>query len=209
MNLPKALTGLILIFVVHIPKLIYQSLLLSYALVFNNQQNLTADPKEHLSRARKLLAKRQNSLLLYAALEIRFALERIVDNQLMFAEKVSASTLKKYDPVKKRKAMTALDPNSDYSHRIYLVNMQTNERFEWAKYKPLNLEKVSSIKGRLGDLLHSKVGLRLGVSDDPWYIETRAFLIDAEMHLSDNLKDNDNFFFYSKADAFEVVREPM
>jgi len=101
MTFLKAIVGLILILIVHIPRLIYHALLPSYAFVFNNQQNLTADPKEHLSRARKLLAKRHNSLLLYAALEIRFALERMVDSQLMFAEKISSATLKKYDPVKR------------------------------------------------------------------------------------------------------------
>ena len=99
----KLIIGLILIFIVHIPKLIYHALLLSYAAVFNKQENLTADPKKHLKRAKKLLRKNNNSLLLYAAVEIRFALERMVHNQLIFAEDVSKRMMNEYDPSKKNR----------------------------------------------------------------------------------------------------------
>jgi len=51
----QALIGLLLVFTVHIPHLIFRALLVSYAYVFNHHENLTADPKEHLKRARKLL----------------------------------------------------------------------------------------------------------------------------------------------------------
>ena len=87
----KLIVGFALVFLVHIPKLLYHGLLVSYITVFNKNQNLTADPKEHLKRAKKLLKKNQNFLLLYAALELRFALERMVHNQLLFAEEVQSS----------------------------------------------------------------------------------------------------------------------
>lgn len=74
--------------------------MLSYAAIFNKQENLTADPNEHLKRAKKLLRKNKNSLLLYAALEIRFALERMIQRELIFAEKVSKRALKEYSPIK-------------------------------------------------------------------------------------------------------------
>jgi hypothetical protein len=96
----KAITGLILVFIYHIPSWIYQLLLISYALVFNRIENLTADPKEHLKRVKKLL-RRDNAHILYAALEIRFSLERITQRELIFSENVTNRSLKEYQPVKK------------------------------------------------------------------------------------------------------------
>ncbi|MBL8027776.1 MAG: hypothetical protein JNL74_15240, partial [Fibrobacteres bacterium] len=102
----RLIVGLMLILFVHLPRLFCLLLLNSYYLVINYRENLTADPKEHLKRAKKLLKKkRMNSLLLYAALEIRFALERMVDAQLLFADNASNKMLKEYDPVKKKSYM--------------------------------------------------------------------------------------------------------
>ena len=168
-NVFKALIGLFLVFLYYIPKLIYQALLVSYAYVFKNEENLTANPIEHIKRAKKLLKKNKNSLLLYAALEVRFGLERMVQRELLFAEKATKKMLKEYDPVKKRKNLTRLDENVDFPHKIYLVNQKTGEKFEWGKYRPMDKNKVSEIKGKLGDLLHPKEGLLLGISNDPWY----------------------------------------
>lgn len=50
------------------------------------------------------------------------------------------------------------------------------ERIPSAEYYPLDLERVKEIKGRLGDLLHPKDGLPLGLRDSEFYRETRAFL---------------------------------
>jgi len=204
MKVFRALIGFILIFVYHVPKLIFLSLQVLYALVFNNQENLTADPEEHLKRAESLLKKKKNSLLLYAALEIRFASERMIDNQLSLADNVSKKTLKKYDPVKKKKAMTKLDPNSDKHQKIFFINKDTGQRFSWGTYKPVELDKIKDIKNKLGDLLHPKVGLNLGISDDPWYLETRKFLVDSLVYLKDNMKNNKFYFAYSNVDNFEM-----
>jgi hypothetical protein len=204
MKIIKALLGLFLIFIFHLPKLIFISLQVSYDLVFNKQENLTADPKKHLKRASELLLKKKNSLLLYAALEIRFASERIIDNQIALADKVSNKTLKKYDPVIKKKAMTLIDPNSDKSQKIFFINKDTGQKIEWGTYRPIELERIKEIKNRLGDLLHPKVGLNLGISDDPWYIETRRFLEESVKYLKDNLKDNESYFAYSNLDNFEL-----
>lgn len=201
----KALIGLVLVFVVHIPRLLYQLLLLSYAYVFNNQENLTADPKVHLKRAKKLL-KGQNSQLLYSALEVRFALERMTNRELSMTEKASKSERKEYNPVKHLKTLQRIDDNTQYEHTIFFINHATGERVEWGKYKPLDQAKVRQIQGRLGDLLHPKVGLRLGISTDPWYIETRKFLFDSINYLESILVDNTPFFAYEGLDQIEMVQ---
>lgn len=207
MNLFKAIIGIVLVFLYHIPRLIYHLLLLSYAFVFNNQENLTADPNEHLKRAKNLLSKNRNSLLLYAALEIRFALERMTQRELIFAEKVSAKALKEYDPVKKRKTLSRLDKDADYLHKIYFINKETGEKLEWAEYRPLDLQKVNKIHGKLGDLLHPKEGLNLGISNDKWYQDTRNFLTESMEYLSNILKDNNPYFAYAHLDQFELVKQ--
>lgn len=201
----KLIIGLILVFIYHLPRVIIALLELSYAYVFNNKTNLTANPKEHLKRANKLLRKKQNSLLLYAALELRFALERIVHFQLLLANG-SNKMLKEYDPVKKRKNISFLDSEADFPHNIFYRNKQTGERFLWGVYKPLNEEKVSSIKGRLGDLLHPKDGISLGVSDDVWYIDTRKFLIEAIEFLGNHLKNNEQYFTFKNIKDFEIEK---
>jgi len=206
MKFIRAFIGFILILIYHIPRLLFQFLQISYSDVFNRHENLTADPKEHIKRANNLLKKKKNSLLLYAALEIRFAAERIIDNQLAFAETVSKKTLKKYDPAKKRKAMTAIDPNSDHPHKILLINKETGEKFDWGTYKPIELEKIKEIRNKLGDLLHPKVGSKLGISNDPWYIETRRFLKESTEYLSDKLANNEYYFAYKNLNNFELIK---
>lgn len=198
----KAFLGLILIFVFHIPRLLF----LSYSYVFNNSSNLTANPKEHLKRAIRMLNKKQNSLLLYVAVEIRFALERMVQQQLIFTENVSKRMLNEYNPVKKQNNILKLEPDSEFAHNIYFVNKETKEKILWSKYRPLNAEKVKYFQGRLGDLLHPKDGLSLGISNDKWYLETREFLLSAHKYLTDNLKDNYSFFAYKGIDNFEFEK---
>ena len=46
--------------------------------LFNNRL-LTADPKEHIRRAKILLDFNNDSLLLYSALELRLAIEKIME----------------------------------------------------------------------------------------------------------------------------------
>lgn len=201
----RLIIGLFLVFIYHLPKLIVALLELSYAYVFNNKSNLTANPKEHLKRAKKLLRENKNSLLLYAALELRFALERIVHFQLLLANG-SNKMLKEYDPVKKRKNISFLDPDADYAHKIFYRNKETNQKFLWGVYKPIDIEKVSYIKGRLGDLLHPKDGIPLGISDDNWYIETRRFLIDSVTFLNNHIKNNEQYFSVKDLKSFELEK---
>jgi hypothetical protein len=132
----KALTGLMLVFIVHLPRFLYQLLLLSYAYVFNNQENLTADPNVHLKRARKLL-KGQNSQILYAAIEVRFALERMTYRELSMTEKVSNNERKEYSPVKHIKSLRRADDNTQYPHKIFLINKSTGEHIEWGEIQAL------------------------------------------------------------------------
>ncbi|MHA1156590.1 MAG: hypothetical protein ACTSQK_10825 [Candidatus Heimdallarchaeota archaeon] len=189
----KAIIGLLLAFIFHVPRLAYQFLLLSYAYVFNRHENLTADPKEHLKRAKKLLSG-YNSRILYAALEIRFAIERITQHDLIFAEKATSRSLKEYNPVKKVKSLRRLDPNTEFPHKIIFNDEKKGIQFDWGKYKPLDIKRVKQIEGRLGNLLHPKDGIKLGVYNDPWYLETRKFLLDSIEYLSQVIEDNTPFF---------------
>lgn len=189
----KLILGLLLIPLFHFPKLLILLLELSYASVFNNTSNLTADPAQHLKRAKKLLRKKQNSIMLYAALELRFALERIVHFQLLLANG-SNKMLKEYDPVKKRNNISRIDPESDFSYKIFYRNPETNKKFLWGVYRPISKDDVNFIKGRLGDLLHPKDGIPLGISNDIWYVQTREFLLEALKILSEHIKNNEQYF---------------
>ena len=205
-NFAKAIIGLLLIVVVHIPRLIYHALLVSYAAVFANRSTLTANPAEHIKRARKILRRGRLSELLYAALELRFALERMAHRDLVFAELASNRMLREYDPVKKIANLHHLAPDAAFVHEIYLVNKATGERLKWAEYKPLDKPRVAAIQGRLGDLLHSNEGLLLGIPGDPWYMETKRFLSEALDYLSGVYKDNAPFFAYEGLEQFEMVK---
>lgn len=202
----KATVGLVLIFIVHLPRLIFQILLISYAAAFNNRPTLTANPAEHLKRAKKILKRGRLSELLYAAVELRFALERMAQRDLLLTDLASERILKEYDPSKKLANLHRIAPESAYSHDIFLVNKKTGERLKWGEYKPLDRDRVAAIKGRLGDLLHPKDGLRLGIPDDPWYIEIRRFLFETADYLSIVYKDNSPFFVYEGLENFEKVK---
>jgi hypothetical protein len=202
----KAIIGLILVFVVHIPRLIYLALLASYAAVFANRSTLTANPAEHLRRARRILQRGHLSELLYAGLELRFALERMAQRDLLFSEMASNRILKEYDPVKKVSSLRRLASDTAFTHEIYFLNHATGERIKWAEYKPLDKARVVAIQGRLGDLLHPKDGLLLGIPDDPWYVVTRQFLDESLEYLDRVHKDNAPFFAYEGLDQFEMVK---
>ena len=206
MKLAKAGVGLLLILLVHVPRLIYFALLVSYAAVFSNRPTLTANPAEHLKRARKLLRRGRLSELLYAALELRFALERMAQGELILADLASNRMLKECDPVKKVSNLHHLAPNAEFPHEIYLVNRANHQRMKWADYVPLDKKRVAEIQGRLGDLLHPKDGLFLGISTDPWYIETTWFLNESLNYLSGVCKDNAPFFAYEGLAQFEMVK---
>ncbi len=205
-NLLKVAVGLVLIFVVHIPRLLFWCLLVSYAAVFNNRPTLTANPTEHLKRARKILRRGRLSELLYAAIEVRFALERMAQRELIFAEAASNRVLREHDPVKKVANLQRLSPDAAFTHEIWFVNKDTGQRIKWAEYKPLDKARVSAIQGRLGDLLHPKEGLLLGLPNDPWYLNTQAFLEESVGYLSKVYKDNSPFFSYEGLAQFEMIR---
>jgi hypothetical protein len=205
-GLATALVGLALIFMVHIPRLVYLLLQVSYAAVFKNTPTLTASVAEHLARARRILRLGRLSELLYAAIELRFALERMAQRELIFAEMASKRMLKDYDPVKKLANFHRLAPEAAYEHEIYFVNRVTGQRIKWAQYKPLDKARVAAIQGRLGDLLHPKEGLPLGIPADPWYQASVQFLRDSLAYLQTVYADNEPFFAYQGLDQFEMVQ---
>lgn len=179
--------------------------MVSYAYVFNRHDNLTASPKEHINRARKLL-RGQNSQLLYAALELQFAIERMAQWELIFSAKASERVLDDPNPVKKVKALHLINQETAYEQKIYIINKATGARLEWGRYKPLDKVRTVYIQGRLGDLLHPKDGLPLGIWNDPWYNQTRTFLLESLDYLSNVVKDNTPFFSVSDLSNFEMVR---
>lgn len=205
-DLLKALVGLVLIFVVHLPRLLFHGLLISYAAVFHNRPTLTASPAEHLKRAHRILRRHPLSELLYAALELRFALERMAQRELLFSAAASNRILKEYEPSKKVAALHRLAPEAAFTQEIWFVDKTTGRRIKWAEYKALDKARVAEIQGRLGDLLHPKEGLRLGIPSDPWYQNTTRFLESARQYLAGVYKDNAPFFSYEGVDAFEMVR---
>lgn len=152
------------------------------------------------------MLRKDNAHLLYAALELRFALERMIASELLFASKATERSLKEYDPVKKLRALHRLNDATRHYHKIVIVNRRTGERFEWGQYKPLDPDRVASIHGRLGDLLDPKVGLSLGVRNDTWYIETRQFLRKSCDYLDSVRKGNSHFFGFEGLDHIEMVK---
>lgn len=170
--------------------------------MFNNK--LTADPKEHIRRAIVLLNQNDNSLLLYAALELRLATERIMHNQLSLSEDATKNALNNNDPKRKKLIMNKIDPESDGDYKIYLNDGV--ERILFGIYKNIPETKIKTIEGRLGNLLHMKVGLNLGIENDPWYKETRLFLSETANYLLERITDSQYYFSFKDVPNFELEK---
>jgi len=205
-NLAKALVGLLLLFLVHLPRWAYYCLLLSFAAVFNHHPTLTANPAEHLKRARKILKRGDLSQLLYAALELRFALERMTQLDLIFADQASNRMLAEPSPVKKLAHFHRLAPEAVSPYVFVLVSKATGDRVKMGEYKPLDKAKVFTIHGRLGDLLHPREGLMLGLWDDPWYSDSRRFLLESLNYLVSVNRDRSPFFAWNGVDGIEMEK---
>lgn len=170
--------------------------------MFDNK--LTADPKEHIRRAFVLLKQNNNSLLLYAALELRLGIERIMHNQLSLSEDATNNALSNNDPKRKKLIMNKIDPESDGDYKIYLNDGV--ERILFGIYKNIPESKIKTIEGRLGNLLHMKPGLNLGIENDPWYKETRLFLTETANYLLERITDSQYYFSYKDVPNFELEK---
>lgn len=201
----RSIVGCALLPLYHLPRLVGLGLAWSYSYVFQRHENLTADPREHLRRARRLL-KGPNSVLLYAALELRLALERMADHEIRLAEGVSRKTLKDEDPTKHVAAAIGIAPESRYPQDIYIVDPHTGIRYPYGQYRPMDKAVVSRYDGKLGDLLHATYGLHLGVYNDPWYTSARQFLGEVCAWMDETLTDNESFFAYHGFDNVEMER---
>lgn len=102
--------------------------------------------------------------------------------------------------------MNQIDRESDWDYDIYFIEPGTTEKSFWGTYKNIPESRVKSIEGRLGNLLHMATGIKLGVREDPWYIETRAFLTETTSYLAERITDSQYYFSYSDTDNFELVR---
>jgi len=171
-----------------------------------NSGLLTADPKEHLKRADILLAQNNDSLLLYAALELRLATERIIHNQLTLSEDTSKNEKSGNDPKKKKLIMNQIDKESDNDYDIYFTDQGTKEKIFWGAYKNIPQSKVKTIEGRLGNLLHMNTRLNLGDKNDPWYKQTRSFLTETKDYLIERTTDSQYYFTFTGLENFELVR---
>ncbi len=168
---------------------------------------LTADPKEHIKRAKLLLDLNNNALLLYIALELRLATERLQHNQLSLSEYATIQNKKGNDPKKKKLIMNSIDPNSDYDYKIYYHDPEIGSRIYWGEYKNISTQKIKTIEGKLGNLLHMKEGLKLGIKNDPWYADTRKFLNDIVNYLDERLTNSDYYFSFTNLDNFELEKK--
>ena len=168
---------------------------------------MTADVKEHLKRARKILRRRLNAELPYAAVELRFAVERMIQHDTWLAKSTSMRIKKNSDPIKQLKTMQAIDENSKYPHDLIWRNKETGEVMKWGEYKPLDLERVNQIKGKLGDMLHPGTGLRTGFAGKEWAKKMRTFLLDSIDYVEDVYKNRIPFFLYEDIEHIELVRK--
>lgn len=184
---------------------IYLFVTLKWSFSFHSAPNLTASPKEHLQRARKLL-REPNSHLFYAAIEIRFALERITRDQIIWADKLSNKDLKEYNSYRNIKTLRRLYEDSKYPYDIYFKLPHSEQMIKLGQYKPLDESKVKFIYNKLGELLHAQFGLKFGIADDPWYIETRKFLKESIDYLECNIRDNSNFFHHYEDEKSVMVK---
>jgi hypothetical protein len=167
-------------------------------------KKLTADPKENVNRALVLLKKNNNALLLYAALELRLALERAIHNQLSLSIATTLNNKGGNDPKKKKLIINCIDSESDNDFNIFYRDPITKEKLFWGTYKNIPESKLKYIEGRLGNLLHMKRGISLGVEDDYWYLETRTFLMETASYLKERLNNSLSYFAYKDVPYFEL-----
>ena len=178
--------------------------------VVRSGDTLTASPLEHIARARAILRSCRLSQILYAALELRLALERITQLELIMADESTSRMLDEYQPGKKVASLRQLAPASAVPHDIEIRHAVTGEWSKIGEYRPLDQRRVNEVYGRLGDLLHAKDGLMLGIpAREPWYRQTYEFLVETADFLEASYKDNDQFFSYEGLDHIRMVpREP-
>ncbi len=200
----RALIGLLLV-PYHLLRLAYLALLVSYAAVFARADTLTASPEEHLKRARRMVRRGRKSDFLYIAVELRFALERMVDFELSVTSGATRRMLDEPDPVKQLRNQRRLEPRSAAPHRIVMVNKETDDRVDLGTYVPLDEKRISELNGRLGDLLHPKVGIPLGVPNHLWYTETQKFLKSTAQYLLDRYRASTPLVAYAGLDHIELV----
>lgn len=168
---------------------------------------LTADPKEHIRRAKILLEQYDDSLLLYSALELRLAIERIAHNQLTLSEDHTMNAKGKSDPKRKKLIMKKIDPESDFDYDIFYIDPKSKQKTYWGEYKNIPEKTVKEIEGKLGNLLHMKLGLKLGIAEDPWYSETRSYLTKTLIYLKERISGSSYYFSYKDLENFEFERK--
>ena len=103
--------------------------------------------------------------------------------------------------------MNMIDPSSDHDYEIYYVDPQTSEEIFWGVYKNISEKWVKEIDGKLGNLLHMKLGLNLGIETDPWYNKTREFLEETTEFLKERTTDSVSYFSYNDSESFLLKKK--
>lgn len=168
---------------------------------------LTANPKEHILRAKTLLNLNNDSLLLYSALELRLAVERIIHNQYTLSTEHTRGAKRKNDPKRKKLIMNTIYPNSDIDYNIFFIDPTDGKKICWGVYKNIPEKKAKELEGRLGRFLHMQLGLKLGVPDDPWYYETRKFLNETANYLEERVTDSLYYFSYKDIENLSFAKK--
>jgi len=116
--------------------------------------NLRIQARECLSRARCLLQRNDEPSIRYACLELRFAVELIVANQLsLYREEVLDSTLDRWTPRELITEMRLADVLADQSVSVE-VGLSLDEMHSLGTDHRLSEDWVAKIYNTLGSLLH-------------------------------------------------------
>ena len=124
--------------------------------------NAIGNKREHLRRAKELIATGQAIDLHYAALELRMCLEAMTYEKLRTFEKyLPPSALEKWQPPKLLKAMTQFDSGADKSMKLFMGAeaepggpADPAEMKFVGEHKAFGLEWLNKHYSKLGSLLH-------------------------------------------------------
>ncbi len=84
--------------------------------------------------------------MLYAALELRLAIERLQHNQLSLSEHATINNKKGNDPKKKKLIMNNIDPDSDFDYKIYYNDPESGSRIYWENIRTFRHKRLKLLR---------------------------------------------------------------
>lgn len=118
------------------------------------------DKSSCLQRAKEMLKSRNDSLLRYVCLELRFCMEAITYGKLKtYSKRLPADVLAKWQPPQAVKALLEFEPDADQSFELRISpesspGVPTGEWFSLGSHKSLKLGWLRKHYNKLGNLLH-------------------------------------------------------